>query len=565
MVRICLWILICGLFASTTAPPASAQGLAGTVGIPLHLCVLRDAPGLTAAHVLKTPAGFDCSTPQPKFGPGDYWVISHPLPAGLSHNRLMVRQASVWQQRMTLHALYPGGRIASLETDGKGATRHLQLGAIVERWLPRSDTRPVRLLWHVEGSANLRGIVIAPTIATSSQSARSNTIMSAVYAGFAGVCIALLLYNLGLARALRQAFFPFYCLMMVGMLLYAFSSSGALAWALPGIDNNARLGMNYVFLSATGVAAINFLRHFFEPHVISPRLGRMVRAASLAVALPAMGVALFAPWQRWAFDMAFMLGFVLLLATVVPILVSAWLRKSQYLWLFIVAWSVPIALAAMRVAFGLNLIGYHFWLDNSTILSMIFEALLSSLAIAYRILLITRERDVAREQEIAARLLADADPLTGLMNRRAFLREAIGREGEQQLLILDIDNFKGVNETIGHDGGDEVLRLVARILRIASHPQALVARIGGEEFAIVSGPGEPVDADHILAALRAARMPYDLTVTASVGLHRGTLQRETDWKAMYCAADFALFEAKAAGRDRVRGKDTPTFPSAIAA
>ncbi len=70
---------------------------------------------------------------------------------------------------MTLYALYPGGRIAKLETDGKEANRHLQLGAIIERWLPRSTLRPVRLLWHVQGSANLRAVVLAPTIATSSQ------------------------------------------------------------------------------------------------------------------------------------------------------------------------------------------------------------------------------------------------------------------------------------------------------------------------------------------------------------------------------------------------------------
>ena len=233
--------------------------------------------------------------------------------------------------------------------------------------------------------------------------------------------------------------------------------------------------------------------------------------------------------------------------------------------LFVTAWITPILLAAMRTACGLNLIDYNFWLDNSTILSMAFEALLSSLAIAYRILLITRERDVAREQEMAARLLADADPLTGLMNRRAFLREAIGRIGEQQLLLLDIDNFKRINDTIGHDGGDDVLRVVARTLRVASHPLALVARIGGEEFAIVTGPGEPLDAEMVLTALRTARMPYDLAVTASIGLHRGALLRETDWKAMYCAADAALFEAKSAGRDRVRGKEPPRLSIAAAA
>ena len=309
----------------------------------------------------------------------------------------MVRSASLRQQRMTLYALYPGGRIATIVTDAHDASRHLQLGAIIERWLPRNDTRPVRLLWHVEGSANLRAIVLAPTIATSSQSARSNTIMSAVYSAFAGVCIALLLYNLGLARALRHAFLPFYCLMMVGMLLYAFTSSGAFAWAFPAVDNNARLRMNYVLLAATGIAAINFLRHFFEPRVITPWLGRMVRAASFTVALPALGVALLEPWQMRSFDTAYALSFLVLLASILPILVAAWRRKSEFLWLFVIAWIAPIALAVMRTACGLNLIEYSFWLDNSTILSMVFEALLSSLAIAYRILLISaRARRGAR-------------------------------------------------------------------------------------------------------------------------------------------------------------------------
>ena len=317
--------------------------------------------------------------------------------------------------------------------------------------------------------------------------------------------------------------------------------------------------MNYLLLAATGIAAINFLRHFFEPHIITPWISRSVRIASFAVAIPALTFALLAPWHMRLLNTAYTLGFLIILMAIIPVMIAAWRGRSEFLWLFVIAWIAPIVLAAMRTAGGLNLIEYSFWLDNSTILSMIFEALLSSLAIAYRILLITRERDLAREQEMVARLLADADPLTGLMNRRAFLREAIGRPAEQQLLLIDIDNFKRINDTIGHDGGDDVLRVVARTLRIASHPSALVARIGGEEFAIVSGADEPVDAENILAALRTARMPYDLGVTASIGLHRGPLLRETDWKAMYCAADAALFDAKSAGRDRVRGKD-PSRP-----
>ena len=213
-------------------------------------------------------------------------------------------------------------------------------------------------------------------------------------------------------------------------------------------------------------------------------------------------------------------------------------------------------LASLRVASALHLIGWNFWLDNSTILTMTMEALFSSLAIAYRIRLLSVERDEARAQEIAARLLADTDPLTGLLNRRAFLRQAIGREGEQILLLADIDHFKRVNDTLGHDGGDEVLRTFARTLRQSVPAEALVARIGGEEFAIVTPIAFAVEPEKILARLRAGRMPFDLSVTASIGACTGPLMKETDWKALYRGADRALFEAKAAGRDRVRGKAT---------
>ena len=266
---------------------------------------------------------------------------------------------------------------------------------------------------------------------------------------------------------------------------------------------------------------------------------------------------LFAPYNVRLFDTLYCWAFVGQMAVIPPVLWRAWVTRSNYLWLFAIAWAAPIALACLRIANALNLIGSSFWLDNSTILSMSVEALLSSLAIAYRMRLLSIERDVAREGEIAARLLADTDPLTGLLNRRAFLQNAIGREGEQMLMIADLDHFKRVNETIGHDGGDEVLRVFARTLRQSLPPEALVARIGGEEFAIVTPSAFAVEPGEILARLRAGRMPYDVSVTASIGTCSGPLLRETDWKALYACADRALFEAKSAGRDRARGRALP--------
>ncbi|WP_240502235.1 sensor domain-containing diguanylate cyclase [Sphingomonas panacis] len=531
----------------------AANAQVGPIGLPIRACVLRDAPGLAAAKLFHAPERFDCATPQIRLGGGDFWLLSQPLDLPVASDALAVRSSSVWQRAMTIHALYADGTIVSIRSDDVAASRHLRLGAIFQRWLPRRSAPLVRLLWHVEGAANLRGILLAPTLATDAEVTRSDTRLAALYAGVGGACAALLLFNLGLAYALRHRFMPYYCLMMIALLAYDVSSSGALAWLMPDLANTARMRINYVLLALVAVSALAFLRNFFERRVMTPWLKRVCVAAAVSVGVPAMGIALIAPVALRLFDTLYAFGFLFLLGSIVPILVNAWRRHSAFLPFFTIAWALPIAFAVVRAASSLFGWSYDFWLDNSSVISMTLEALLSSLAIGHRVLLLTRERDEAREQEIAARLLADTDPLTGLLNRRAFLRGAVGHEGDFTLLLADLDHFKHVNETIGHDGGDEVLRIFARTLRQALPAGTLVARLGGEEFAVVIANHKDTLADDLLDRLRQARMPFDITVTASIGQCRGPLMREADWKALYRSADAALYEAKKAGRDRVRG------------
>ncbi|WP_242139502.1 diguanylate cyclase [Sphingomonas sp. TREG-RG-20F-R18-01] len=531
------------------ADPAAAQ--AGVTGQPIQTCVLRDQPGITPAAMLAGRVHFDCPEDQRVLGRGTYWVLSPPLRWS---GPVAVRSASLWQGLVTLHALYADGHVVSVNIDQRGASRRMQLGAILEVPLPPHDAPLVRLLWHVDQAANLRGIVRDATLARPRESIASNLLMGGMYAAFAGLCIALLCYNFALWVALRHPFQLAYCAMVLGLLAYAVSSSGWLAWLVPDIANNDRIRINYLLLGLSTIAAFAFARTFFEARVFAGGIGRLVMLTCAITAAASLAFCLFAPLDIWLFDRIYSLAFAAQMAMVIPLLWRAWVRRSNYLWVFTIAWGSPIIMAAFRIASSLGMIGWNFWLDNSTILTMTIEALLSSIAIAYRMRLLSIERDEAREREIAARLLADIDPLTGLLNRRAFLHQAIGREGAQILMIADLDHFKQVNETIGHDGGDEVLRVFARTLRQSVPAEALVARIGGEEFAIVIGAETAVDPDDILARLRAGRMPYDVTVTASIGMCVGSLQRETDWKALYACSDRALFDAKSAGRDRARSR-----------
>jgi diguanylate cyclase (GGDEF)-like protein len=540
------------LLAAATLWTAPAEARSAVTGAPLTICVAPARPGDRPAGMFAAAPRYDCVHRQTWFGSGDYWVISQPLsgvPGVASRSR--VRIGSLWQDAVTLYALYPDGKIRGWRFDGRQASRHLQLGAMIEWPLPTDVGPPVRLLWHVEGSANLRGILIAPTIATPHESGQANLAMAAIYAGFGGLCLALLIYNLAMWGALRHPFQLAYCAMVAALMLYALSSSGALAWLNPTMLNNDRLRLNYILLSAGAATALTFARYFFVPAVTAGWVGKAVNAITAASLVATAFVALFAPWQIRVLDTVFSLTFAAIIVVVFPIIRRARAERSPYLWLFAVAWAAPVLFATLRLLGNLTLIPWSFWLDNSTIVSMAFEAVISTLAIAYRIRLLSLERDEAIEREIIAARLADTDPLTGLLNRRAFLRQAIGREASQALMLTDIDHFKRVNETLGHDGGDEVLRVFARVLRQAA-PGALIARMGGEEFAILSPADRAVTPDAILAKLRSARMPFDLTVTASIGACTGPLATESDWKAMYRRADRALFDAKQAGRDRAR-------------
>ena len=539
--------LIAALALLVGLPAAAQTGLAGA---PVAVCVTRVQPGDTPATMLAAPAArFDCTTRQGRFGPGDYWVRSAPLDLTGPH---AIRSASLWQRSATLWATYADGHVAAVSYDDHAITRALQLGAMVELALDTRAAPLTRLLWRIDGAANIRAIVLAPHLATPAQSAHTNLVLATLYGAFGGLCLALLVYNLALWAAQRHRFQLAYCAMVLALAIYAFSSSGALAWLFPDVANTMRLRINYLALAASAVGAIAFARTFFEPRVFHGWLSHMVVVVGIAVLGSALLFVTAAPAQLVLFDRLYALSFLLLTVMTGPMLLQAWRRRSNYLWLFAYAWALPVMLAAVRVAANFQLFAWSFLLDNSTLGAMAAEALLSSLAIAYRTRLLTRERDEAREQEGAARQLADCDPLTGLLNRRAFLRDAIGRAPERQLVLVDIDHFKTVNDTLGHDGGDEVLRVVARVLRQCAAEGALVARLGGEEFALLAPAGRPIAPEHLLDAIRSQRMPFDLRVTASLGIANGTLAAESDWNRLYRAADQALYAAKAAGRDRAR-------------
>lgn len=161
--------------------------------------------------------------------------------------------------------------------------------------------------------------------------------------------------------------------------------------------------------------------------------------------------------------------------------------------------------------------------------------------------------------------LATTDPLTGLANRRAFDERAgrdleLARRAERgfSVVVLDVDHFKSVNDRFGHPAGDIVLKEIAAALAERARGTDVLARVGGEEFAIAMPDTPPSDAmsaaermrDTIERTVRAGRAPALEVVTASFGVasypdHGDTLSD------LVGAADRAMYRAKNAGRNKV--------------
>ncbi|MEM7671373.1 MAG: GGDEF domain-containing protein, partial [Pseudomonadota bacterium] len=167
-------------------------------------------------------------------------------------------------------------------------------------------------------------------------------------------------------------------------------------------------------------------------------------------------------------------------------------------------------------------------------------------------------RHALQEQREQLELLALTDPLTGLSNRRDFENKGrhifatARRSGRPvSVLMLDVDRFKALNDTYGHDAGDRALCVLADVLKSTCRESDSVARLGGDEFACLLSDTDFADATLLRDRIRIAVEETDnLEVTVSIGIAEMADDAQIDLYELLKRADEALYSAKRAGRDR---------------
>ena len=307
--------------------------------------------------------------------------------------------------------------------------------------------------------------------------------------------------------------------------------------------------------------------------LVTPDRGnRSLMWALLGVAAVVTVVIALLPWARLLrtpVGLRLMIGWSLAL---VPLIVALATLDGGPRSPLILVLLLPLIFAAMayppRVTLGVGsaMVVGQLWVvatapDPHPAELFVQGALLALIALMGTMIARNHERSLANSRELADRLaeLADVDGLTGCLNHRSF-RERLDAEvarttrarGRVALLHVDLDHFKAVNDSFGHPVGDEVLANVGAVLAGMARRSDVVARIGGEEFAMLL-PDTVLDdavavAERVRDRIGALQRPVH--VTASVGV--SALPEVADTEAqLVSTADRALYAAKRSGRDRV--------------
>ncbi|MDX1626284.1 MAG: diguanylate cyclase [Wenzhouxiangellaceae bacterium] len=379
-----------------------------------------------------------------------------------------------------------------------------------------------------------------------------------------GAVVALVFYNLVLYLNLRTPGHRLYVLAMTTTLLFMALDAGLLQPSLPDWLRNRELLLIVLLNGLMLAATIRFFQVFAGSRDAVPRLHGVLSV--VAALLLVVSLATLVMPVRWAAELAGASQLLVTLA-VVLLLVSALragLRGSSAGWVFLAAWSAFLCGGLTRTLVSVDVLPRTGLTDYAVYAGSVMEALILALGLSYRVGQLRVQRMQAEREQHRAMQLANRDALTGAYNRRFFETYVQGllgsldrRNPRGALILMDIDRFKEINDSMGHDAGDVLLKALVDRCEAELREGDVLCRLGGDEFAVVvrhADPSEAMDvARRIRARITGSAVPYQdrrMHMTVSIGV-LGRLDAQATVADALRAVDAALYEAKRSGRDRI--------------
>lgn len=468
---------------------------------------------------------------------------------------------------------FDGISITAVADDGSLRTAHYtpadarpaSAGPLFILPLPGVPARTSSYIVSIKGAHSVP-IASEAALYHNPDSARGSYRAMLLLAIITGLLIMPLLFDALFYMVLRERFVLLHAGMTIVMVTYILTSGGVI---------NGFVELPIAFLAVIGPLAWAigvglgglFVLAFLERDALPRWLRRVLEIAAVWT----MVVAGFAALQLSAtqsFDnQVYFYTFVPIIPLYLATLIYATIRGSRAARFLIVAW-LPVLLASTdRLLRGLGFYTAGSSIDMGLFIALALEVLLVALGVADRLIALRRERDLALSEARSFEQLTEHDPLTGLFNRRA-LQERFAHlraEGFHTLAIVDLDQFKDVNDRHGHVTGDLVLRTVGQVLNRPEDSDLRAFRMGGEEFLLLlRGKHSVARAEKLRAAIATEAAAHKLegtNITASMGVVEAGADAlpRADFESLYARADRLLYEAKSAGRNRTVSESVKVF------
>lgn len=534
------------------APPAVAAP-AFSKGSVCTTLVRVDAD---AALVARAPEGWDCS--------GKHWKLSGTL-ASLVRIDMGGRPTPSNAQLTTRLTQYRQLSITAIGVNGQIAVRNIAHSDVTfsrTQWqmrlpLPHISGPVAAYVLKVTGARH-EGLLSDVRIGPPPDEAKvSNTEL--ILAALCGLLCMPLVLNFAFYRALRQRFVLWHAMAVFSMLVQTMVTSGLINRFM-SLSITKLCLLSAISWSVMVLAAIRFFVDLIEPGILTRRQKLALELLSpwivfwTAYYLLAEGV--FLPTVAPLYYAAF----IPVIAVVSVCMVLAVLHGSRAAWFQVVGWMPLIIMGTIRIASLLGLTDTPLSLMMEQHLAIGFEVILTSIGVADRFMSIRLQRDFALNQARLNANLAEHDPLTGLLNRRAIERrfKALFGAGFHTMAAIDLDHFKAINDTHGHAAGDAVLRTVAQAL--SPDANTIAVRLGGEEFLLLlrgERAAERAERRRQSIPSRVAKAQPGLArlVTASMGVLTCDPDEKdaASFEEIYARCDARLYEAKESGRNCVCG------------
>jgi len=565
----------------------------GHVSLTPHLAYYHDANGGDDLATAVDRMGEGSFRPMPAgstafgFQPGAFWFHARVVNRSPTETRWLLVQRYALSDHVDIYLRDSQGNVAH-QAGGDAlpfAARSIQYRH-PNFWLQLPTDQPMDLFVRVQSQSSMQVPFSLYTPAAFTERSRDAQFIIGLYYG---ILLALFFYNLVLWLTLRDPSYVWYLLHISAFGLVLFTLNGlGFEYLWP---NSSWLADKAVPLSIclAQIGMQQFARHFLELRR-RWRFGDRVGLGMIGFFV-ILGVASTQLPYRISTPIASAAVFLSITWIAIASLVVL-MRGYKPARLFLLAWAMFLLGTGIFTALAFGLLPKNFLTEYGVQIGSALEMLLLSVALGYRYASLRNENerivDEAKQQlekkveqrtgelrdalgqlgDAHARLreTSQRDGLTGLHTRTYFserfenlLVQARRSDELVSLLMIDLDNFKAINDRYGHLTGDECLRWAARTIGQALRPHgALLARFGGEEF-IVGLPGMGLQAAAVVADILRQKVreapcsscEHEIPITISVGVHQVDLNFGGIDAALQ-RADEALYDAKAHGRDCVR-------------